>query len=41
MKQEVTLRECDGCCQRICDHSLEKCCYLVKNECILTKEDKK
>ncbi len=27
---------CQGCCyRRTCDHDLEKCCYLVKNECIL------
>ena len=27
---------CDGCCYRHnCDHDLEKCCYLVKKECIL------
>ena len=27
---------CDGCCNRTtCDHDLEKCCYLVKNHCLL------
>ncbi|MBQ6220010.1 MAG: hypothetical protein IJH63_00435 [Methanobrevibacter sp.] len=27
---------CDGCCnRRTCNHDLEKCCYLVRNECML------
>lgn len=27
---------CDGCCyRRNCNHDLEKCCYLVKNNCII------
>lgn len=27
---------CNGCCyRRTCDHDLEKCCYLVRNHCIL------
>ena len=27
---------CGGCCyRRTCEHDLEKCCYLVKEECIL------
>ena len=27
---------CDGCCyRRTCSHDLEKCCYLVKKDCIL------
>ena len=32
---------CDGCCYRkTCDHDLEKCCYLVRRECILNNENK-
>lgn len=27
---------CDGCCYRhTCNHDLEKCCYLVKRECLI------
>lgn len=27
---------CNGCCYRhTCSHELEKCCYLVRSECIL------
>ena len=27
---------CDGCCYCItCDHDIEKCCYLVQNECLV------
>lgn len=27
---------CDGCCyRRTCDKDLEKCCYLVRNECLI------
>lgn len=30
---------CSGCCyRRTCDHDLEKCCYLVKKECILEEK---
>lgn len=33
MKKEVN-DFCDGCCyRRHCEHELEKCCYLVRNEC--------
>ena len=35
-KQDNYNEFCDGCCQRkTCSHDLEKCCYLVKKECIL------
>ena len=27
---------CDGCCyRRTCNHEVEKCCYLVRRECII------
>ena len=27
---------CDGCCyRRHCEKELEKCCYLVKKECLI------
>lgn len=33
-KSEPTF--CNGCCYRhTCNHDLEKCCYLVQNNCIL------
>jgi hypothetical protein len=29
-------KECDGCCyRRTCNHDLEKCCYLVRNHCLI------
>lgn len=34
-----TPKDCQGCCYRkTCDHDLEKCCYLVKNKCIIKGE---
>ena len=33
-------KECDGCCyRRNCDYDLEKCCYMVRNGCILTSKE--
>lgn len=30
---------CDGCCyRRTCDHDLEKCCYLVRRECLINQQ---
>lgn len=32
---------CDGCCyRRTCNHDLEKCCYLVRNECAISEKFK-
>lgn len=32
-------KQCDGCCYRVtCNHDLEKCCYLIKNECLIGEE---
>jgi len=34
MKKEEKF--CDGCCyRRTCEKDLEKCCYLVQNQCII------
>lgn len=41
MKNESKIKEneCDGCCyRRTCDHDLEKCCYLVRKNCIIKNE---
>ncbi|MBQ9025311.1 MAG: hypothetical protein IJ104_02875 [Methanobrevibacter sp.] len=33
-------QECTGCCNRkTCDHDLEKCCYLVRNRCLLQERN--
>ena len=30
---------CDGCCYRkTCDHDLEKCCYLVRQRCLIEQQ---
>ena len=32
---------CDGCCYRKhCEKELEKCCYLVKKECLIKEGGK-
>ena len=36
IENNILKEECNGCCyRRTCDHDLEKCCYLVKNNCVL------
>ena len=35
-------KNCDGCCYRqTCNHDLKKCCYLVKNRCIINEFEEK
>ena len=35
MKPKNMPDECNGCCyRRTCDYEFEKCCYLVRRECL-------